>query len=121
MVLGCMVALYRQFARVITGTTTITLEGAYVKPGTVLELEHLSILDVTTLAKELRIGWQDGQGVTHWIKKTLSQSGHREFDCHLDGKLILVENERPIAQVVTPANLDEVHWHAYGHVYELKE
>jgi len=113
--------VYRQFEKRDTSTDTVTFEGARVKPGTILELTHMSVVDITTLQKELRLGWQDGKGEYHWVEKWISTNQSRQYGAHMTGRLLLVADDRPVARIVTPDDGDEVQWAAFGYVHEIEE
>ena len=83
--------------------STRTLKGDPIKAGKVVEIRTFLVVDLTTANKTLRIGFERA-GSQYWLKR--KGAGAAEYGIALEEELILVEGERPIAQVETPTQND---------------
>lgn len=110
------IGLYR-YRKKITApdTTDITAVGPKVKRGQLLELTHLSVLDYTTGNKQLAVGYRDANEVNHFVR-TEKASAKRE--CHMTGRLFLIENDEPIGFVDSPTANNVIYFTAHGLIYE---
>lgn len=82
-----------------------------VLPGKVVRIETMFIVDETTPAKTLALGFDKG-GVSHLVKK--ETVGAAVNGLTLDAPLILVEGEKPIAVITTPTANDVITFIARG-------
>jgi len=87
------------------GAGAHTLEGPRILPGRVVLLETFYVGDLTTVNRQLRLGF-NAVGNTYWLKR--ARAGASAFTIAQDGKLILVENERPYGYVEDAANGDDL-------------
>ena len=94
--LNMRVDVYRQFEKRDVPEGTVTFEGARVKKGTVLEVFHMSVVDVDEHKKEFRLGWQDVKDEYHWVEVCESAASHRQHGVHLSGHLHRPEYVRKI-------------------------
>ena len=78
---------------------TRTLKGDIIKAGKVVEIRTFLVVDLSTANKTLRIGFERG-GSEFWLKR--GAAGTNDYGIALVEELILVEGERPIAQVESP-------------------
>ena len=93
-------------------TATITLDQAPKIPkGKVVRIETMFIVDETTPAKTLALGFDKG-GTSHLVQK--ETVGAAVNGLALDAPLILVEGEKPIAVVTTPTANDVITFIARG-------
>jgi hypothetical protein len=81
-----------------------TFIGPAVHRGNILELELGYVADYTTANKQLLIGFRDAGGSDHFIATVKETS---TLSLGLQGKLILLSGERPIAKVLS-ATLHDV-------------
>lgn len=79
--------------------TTRTLKGERIGGGKVVEIRTFLVVDITTANKTLRIGFERA-GSQYWLKR--GAAGTSDYGIALQEELILVEGERPIAQVESP-------------------
>jgi len=83
--------------------STRTLKGERIGAGKVVEIRTFLVVDISTANKTLRIGFERG-GTQYWLKR--GAAGTNDYGIALQEELILVEGERPIAQVETPTSTD---------------
>jgi len=83
--------------------STRTLKGEIIRAGKVVEIRTFLVVDISTANKTLRIGFERG-GTQYWLKR--GAAGTNDYGIALQEELILVEGERPIAQVETPTSTD---------------
>lgn len=92
--------------RVEPSATALTVNQAPKIPrGKVVRIETMYICDETTPAKTLALGFDKG-GVNHMVQKETVGAG--VYGLALDTPMILVEGERPIANVTTPTANDVI-------------
>jgi len=83
--------------------TTRTLKGVLIEAGKVVEIRTFLVVDLTTAAKTFRIGFERA-GTQYWLMRKAASA--TEYGVSLDKELILVEGERPIAQIESPTAND---------------
>lgn len=111
-----IIGLYRLEKKLTApDTNDLTFDGPAVKRGQLVELTHLSVVDYTTGAKQLSVGKKDAHDAKHYVS-SVNKTGHRET--HMNGHLILLENEKPCGEVLSPTEGDEIYFTAHGLVYE---
>jgi len=84
-------------------TDSKTLKGERIGAGKVVEIRTFLVVDISTANKTLRIGFERA-GTEYWLKR--GAAGTNDYGIALVEELILVEGERPIAQVETPTSAD---------------
>jgi len=82
-----------------------------VPKGRVVRIEHMAIVDITTVNRAFRLGY-DRAGVQHWLKA--GNAGASGFNLTLDTPFLLSEGEAPIAYSSSHAASDEVHFIVRG-------
>jgi len=92
-------------------TSDRTLKGEIVKAGKVIEIRTFLVVDLSTANKTLRIGFERS-GTQYWLKR--KAAGTAEYGIALEEELILVDGERPIAQVESPTSADVLRMLARG-------
>jgi hypothetical protein len=92
-------------------TENLTIEGPPVAKGKIVELECFYAYDHTTAAKTIRIGF-DRNGTKYWIKQ--KPAATNEHGIAQNGKLVLVDGEKPIAMIESPTAADECYLVARG-------
>ena len=86
-------------------------EGEPVPNGKVAYIETLIVIDLTTAAKTIRLGYKRG-GSTYWLKR--ETVGAAVYGLSLDRPLILAEGEYPVARIETATVNDDCYFHARG-------
>lgn len=114
------IGVYREHQKKTSNEDTYTFYGAYVKAGTIVILGYLAVAQLSVIDETMRIGYQDGDEDIHWIKKQQGTDEHEEYTAEMTGKLILVENERPVGRVETPTDESELTFTASGLVYKVE-
>lgn len=86
-------------------------QGPIVPPGQVVRIEFMAVVDFTTAAKTMSLGYKRGN-VAVWVAKETLGSG--VYGKVLHRNLILVGGERPIARVTTPTASDVLYFTVRG-------
>jgi len=89
----------------------LTIEGPAVAKGKAVLLECFYVYDHTTAAKKVRLGI-DRKGTKYWFKQEPAAT-----DVHglaQDGKMILVDGEKPVGMIESPTAADECYLVARG-------
>ena len=92
-------------------TDAKTFQGPSVEPGRVVRIEHMTVVDITTVNRAFRLGYDRG-GTQHWLKA--GNAGASGFNLALDTPFLLSEGEAPIAYSSSHATSDELHFIARG-------
>lgn len=92
-------------------TNAKTFEGQRVGSGLVVKMEHMTVIDITTVNRAFRLGYDRG-GTKHWLKA--GNAGASGFNLTLDTPFILSEGEAPVAYSSSHATSDELHFIARG-------
>ena len=115
MIKGQAIGVYKQIIdKEADDTVDHTFYGAYIKPKQIVELTHLSVMNIDESDKKLSIGIQQGSKGIHWIKKEEASNRHA---CWLNGHIILTENERPVGRVENPDGGNDLKFTAMGLIY----
>jgi hypothetical protein len=84
-------------------TSDLEILGDVVKQGKVVSIETFFVIDQTTAAKTIKLGFRRG-GTDYYIKRAAAGTG--VYGIYLERPLILTEGERPIATVEAPTAND---------------
>jgi hypothetical protein len=84
-------------------TSDLEILGDPVPPGKVVSIQTFYVVDQTTSAKTIKLGFRRG-GTDYYIKRAAAGTG--VYGVYLEAPLILVEGERPIATVEGPTAAD---------------
>ena len=95
----------------VTAVTDKTIEGDPVPTGKVLCINFMSVLDITTASKAVKLGYLK-ENTQHFFKRLAV--GASAYGTELDGTLYLVEGEKPICQVESPTVGDEIRFYVRG-------
>lgn len=95
-------------------TNSFTIAGAKVPKGAVLKVTHQAIVNITTTGKTLLLGRRDVNEVEHFYGAGITTNN---LGVQLHGEALLIENEKPIGRVLSPAQNDELYFSAYGILY----
>lgn len=82
----------------------LDIEGPEVPKGHVVRLVVMYAVDLTTVNRSIRLGYSRA-GTAHWFKR--GNAGASAFGLCLDGELILVAGEKPIARVESAPSTDD--------------
>lgn len=100
------------------GTTTKTFVGSKVTRKCIAVLSHMSVSDYTTNAKKLVLGIRGADGSDHYLKVSLGIATDIQHTATLEGSVILMEGEAPIAIVESPAASDVLYAAFHGAIYK---
>ncbi len=92
-------------------TENIVLKGPKVRSGGVLVICRMTVIDLGTVAKVLRLGYERG-GSQFWFRRR--QAPAAGYGVSMETELILVGGERPIVMVESPTATDEIWFFAFG-------
>ncbi len=105
-------AVYRAEKKVIApDDTNIVLKGPRVRAGRVLVICRMSVIDLSTVAKVMRLGYERG-GSQFWFRRRPAPAAG--YGVSMETEMILVDGERPIAMVESPTADDEIWFFAHG-------
>ena len=99
-------------------TTTKTFVGPKVTRHCIVVLAHMSVSDYTTNTKKLILGIRDTSGNDHYLKVVVGTATDVRNTAILEGSIILMENEAPIAIVESPTTSDVMYAAFHGAVYK---
>jgi len=81
------------------------LSGPEIPEGMVVYIEVISVVDLTTANKTMRLGYERA-GVKYWVQRVAP--GAAVYGISNDRPIILVEGEKPIARVESATANDEI-------------
>ena len=84
-------------------TDNLTIKGPKTEKGSVVQLDMFYAYDDTTPTKTIRIGFEKN-GTIYWVKQ--GPAATNEHGIAQNGKMILVDGERPVAMIESPTAND---------------
>jgi hypothetical protein len=99
-------------------TNTITLEGYEVPAGKIAILTFMSVMDYTNNTNELILGIRDAAGNDHYLDFGLGTATDIVQSLKIEGEIILLPGERPIAVILSPSTSDVCYFSAHGALFE---
>lgn len=102
--------------RTAPSTGTITLVGSKVGKKMFAEITSGFVADYTTKNKLMELGVRDIGSNDRYLKVVQEAS---TFSAALDGSIVLLEGEAPIAVIESPTSSDVVYCAFYGWLYRI--
>jgi len=93
-----------------------TFEGPAVKDGTLVIINHASVIDYSDTDRMLCLGRKDGSGEVHYFKVQKLSS---LYEAHLEGEMVLLAGEKPIGVVENPNAGEVLYCSFYGLVFKI--
>jgi len=117
--MGMLVGNYKfQEKYTSPGIDTKTFLGQKVARKCIAMLSHMSVSDYTTNAKKLILGIRGADGSDHYLKTALGTSTDIQHTAIIEGNVILLESEAPIAIVESPTASDVLYAAFHGAIYK---
>jgi len=109
--------IYRQDLKIEGDTAIEKIEAEEVRDGYVLEVTHMMLVDITTAAQDLELGYVSQVGVDN-VLHIDQASGKKEI--HLTGRAWIMAGEKPYGRVTTAVDGDAIYFSCHGKLWPVE-